>query len=283
MNYLTETFTLANGVKIPKVGLGTWQIPNNAVEEPVAAALKHGYRHIDSATDYGNEQGVGKAVRESSISRSKIFVTTKILAELKTYTQAKQAIEKSLATLDIEYIDLMLIHAPRPWAEMSNFHVKEKAEIVKGDVRYLDGNIAVWRAMEEAYKEGKLKSIGVSNFDKIDLQNIIDNCHIVPMVDQISYYISRPQKEIVDFCRANNILVQGYSPIATGRLLGNPDIEKIAQKYGVTLPQICIKYVLQNNVLPLPKSTNPDRIIANSQLDFEISKEDMAFLDQVKE
>ena len=268
MSILNESFELSNGVKIPKIALGTWQIPNNTVEEPVLAALKNGYRHIDTALAYGNEKGVGKAVRESGILRQEIFVTTKIPAEIKSYAKATQKISESLDNLDLEYIDLLLIHAPKPWSEMGG----------GSNNNYFDENIAVWKAMEEAYKSGKVKAIGVSNFNVADIKNLTDKCEITPMANQIRFFIGFTQEDITSYCQNNRILVEGYSPIATGELLKNENISKIAKKYDKTITQIWIRYLLQRDVLPLPKSTHEKFIIQNADVDFIISKEDMEFL-----
>jgi len=268
---LKEKFVLHNGIEIPKIGFGTWQIENDVVFEPVTTALKAGYIHIDSASGYGNEKGVGEAVRASGIPREALFITTKVPAEIKTYEAAVANIESSLAKLDLGYIDLLLIHAPQPWDKPW-----------QAGHRYYEENVAVWKALEEAYKAGKVKSIGISNFFVDDMKNILANCEIKPMVNQISFHIGNIQKEAVAFCREHDILVEGYSPIATGRLLDNKEVEKIAEKYGVSIAQLCIKYVLQKDILPLPKSANHERIVQNTQLDFVITDEDMTYLDALK-
>ena len=265
---LKENFVLNNGVKIPKIGFGTWQISNEDAVSAVEVALKAGYIHIDSASGYGNEEGVGKAVRASGIPREELFITTKVPAEIKSYEEAVANIESSLAKLDLGYIDLLLIHAPQPWDKpWQTGH------------RYYEENVAVWKALEEFYEAGKVKSIGISNFFVEDMKNILANCEIKPMVNQISYHIGNTQKEAVTFCREHDILVQGYSPIATGRLLDNEEVAKMADKLGVSIAQLCIRYVLQKDILPLPKSNNAERIVDNTKLDFVISDEDMAYLD----
>jgi len=267
---LQEKFKLYNGIEIPKIGFGTWQIENDVAFEPVTTALKNGYIHIDSASGYGNEVEVGRAVRESGIPRSELFITTKVPAEIKTYEQAVKNIEESLEKLNLGYIDLILVHAPQPWDKpWQSGH------------RYYEENVAVYKALEEAYKSGKVKAIGVSNFFIEDMKNILENCEIKPMVNQVSFHIGNTQKDIVEFCRQHDILVQGYSPIATGRLLNNAEVGDMADKYGVSIAQLCIKYVLQKDILPLPKSANKDRIISNTQLDFTISDEDMEYLDKI--
>lgn len=268
---LKEKFILNNGIEIPKIGFGTWQIENDVVFNPVTTALKAGYIHIDSASGYGNEQGVGEAVRASGIPRKDLFITTKVPAEVKSYAEARQNINTSLEKLDLDYIDLLLIHAPQPWDKpWQSGH------------RYYEENKDVYRAMEEAYNAGKVKAIGVSNFFIDDLKNILAHCQIKPMVNQISFHIGNTQTETVAFCREHDILVEGYSPIATGRLLDNVEVGKMAEKYAVGIAQLCIKYVLQHGILPLPKSANDERIVQNTQLDFVISDEDMAYLDGLK-
>ena len=266
---LNETFTLSNGIKIPKVGLGTWLVKDEDVEHPVAEALKMGYRHIDSAQGYGNERGVGEAIRQSGIAREEIFVTTKLRAEIKNYDEAVAAIEESLKKLDLEYIDLMLIHAPKPWDKMG------------GEDRYLEGNVAAWRAMEEAYKSKKIRTIGVSNFDKTDIENIINNCEVKPEVNQILAYVGKTPFDTIDYCKSKGILVEAYSPIAHGKLLEDPELIEIAKKYEVSVAQLALRYCIQIDTLPLPKSVTPKNIKNNSELNFVISDEDMATLKKI--
>jgi diketogulonate reductase-like aldo/keto reductase len=267
-----EYFILSNGVKIPKIGFGTWQIPNGEVcYNSVTSALKNSYTHIDTAVAYGNEESVGKAIRDFKINRKDVFITTKVPAAIKSYQETKDIIEKSLATLDLEYIDLLLIHHAKPW---------DKRDSPKS---YDEENLDVWKAMEEAYEEGKIKAIGVSNFNVMQLKNIMENSKIMPMVNQIRYFIGSTNDEIVSFCKENNILVEAYSPLATGRLLNNKEIENIALKYNKTLPQIAIRFCLENDVLPLPKSVHEDYIKANFDVNFKISKEDMEYLNSLKD
>ena len=269
MGVLNETFTLYNGVKMPKIGLGTWQVKEgDEVYESVLSALKHGYRHIDTAEGYQNEEGVGRAVRDSGIPREDVFVTSKLESHIKTYEGAKQAFEQTMDKLGFEYLDLFLIHAPWPWSEMG----KECDE----------GNVQAWKAMEEFYKAGRIRAIGVSNFDPHHMQNILDHCDIKPHVNQIGYFIGIDQSRTIEFCRKHDIVVEAYSPLGIGYLLANKDIQSIAQKYNKSTAQICIRWCLQKDTAPLPKSTKEHRIIENSQVDFEIAKEDMDFLDTIK-
>ena len=266
MAALTDHFTLSNGVEIPKVAFGTWQIPDGSkAYDSVATALTAGYRHIDTANAYGNEASVGRAVRDSGIPREQIFVTSKLPAEIKNYDQAHASFEQTAKALDLGYLDLYLIHAPWPWSKMGK------------DCR--EGNIAAWTAMEEIYKAERVRSIGVSNFDVADLESLTAATTVVPQVNQIRYFIGFTQDETVAYCRAHNILVEGYSPLATGAILDNAQVKAIADKYGVSVAQLCIRYLLEKDVLPLPKSTTPSRIVENAAVDFSIAPDDLTYLD----
>jgi len=270
MGILTDTYTLNTGADIPKIGFGTWQIPNgDEAYNATAFALKSGYRHIDTARVYGNEESVGKAIADSGIAREEIFLTTKLPAEEKTYEGALAKFETSLATLGVEYVDLYLIHAPWPWADRG------------GD--YTKGNIQAWKALEEIYKSGRAKAIGVSNFSVNDLQAILDNGTVVPAANQIRFFIGSTQEDVTKFSQNKGILVEAYSPLATGRILNNPDVKKIAEKYDKTVAQVSIRYTLQRDTVSLPKSTHEEYILQNAAVDFEIDAEDMAFLDGLKD
>lgn len=263
---LNEYYVLNNGVKIPKLGLGTWLIDNEKVVDVVKNAIEVGYRHIDTAQAYENEDGVGKAIRESGVAREKIFVTSKVAAEAKTYEEAYQSIIESLNKMGLDYLDLMIIHSPEPWAEF------------RGEKRYFEENKEVWRALETAYKEGKVKAIGVSNFLQDDLENILNSCEIKPMVNQILTHVSNTKKELITFCKEHDILVEAYSPIAHGAALENEELQKMAQKYHVSVPQLCIRYVLELGLVALPKASTKEHIIDNAKVDFEISEDDMTVL-----
>lgn len=270
MTILQDVFTLINGTEIRKVGFGTWQIPSGDVcYNAVKNALKHGYRHIDTALAYGNEASVGQAIRDSGIPREEIYVTTKLPAEKKSYSETLTAFEESFSNLGLEYIDLYLIHAPWPWSERGANYDKE--------------NRAVWHGMEEIYETGKVRAIGVSNFNVHDLENVLGEANIRPMVNQIRYYAGFTQEETTLFCKENNILVEAYSPLATGRLLENPELLALAEKYQVSLPQLAIRFCIQNGVLPLPKATGEDHIATNAKLDFVISEADMEVLNKMED
>jgi diketogulonate reductase-like aldo/keto reductase len=270
MKTLRDTYTLNTGAKIPKIGFGTWQIPNG--DEAYAAttfALKSGYRHIDTARVYGNEESVGKAIADSGIAREEIFLTTKLPAEIKTYEGALEEFETSLKTLGTDYVDLYLIHAPWPWSDRG------------GD--YTEGTIQAWKALEEIYKSGRAKAIGVSNFNVDDLKSILGNGTITPAANQIRFFIGFTEENITKFCQDNNILVEAYSPLATGKILDNKEVVAMAEKYSKTVAQISIRYTLQRGTLPLPKSTHEEYILQNADVDFEIIDADMKYLDSLKD
>ena len=260
---LQETYTLSNGVAIPKLGLGTWFIDDDKVAEAVRNAVKLGYRLVDTAQAYGNERGVGEGVRTCGLPREELFVTSKVAAERKTYESAMASIDETLEKMGLDYLDMMIIHSPQPWAE---FRVEK---------RYFDENKEVWRALEDAYAAGKLKAIGVSNFLQDDLEQLLPSCKVKPMVNQILLDISNTDKKLVDFCQANGIQVEAYSPIAHGEALKNPAIAAMAQKYGVSVAQLCVRYVLQLGAVALPKTADPAHMKDNAAVDFLISDEDM--------
>lgn len=267
---LNENYELNNGVKIPKLGLGTWLISNDEVGDAVKNAISLGYRHVDTAFAYENESGVGEAIRTCGIPRDELFVTTKLEAEAKSYEGAKKGIDDALNKMGLDYIDMMLIHSPEPWAEFHN-----------DSNRYFEENIGVWKAMEEAYKDGKLKAIGVSNFLKEDLDNILKHCEIKPMVNQLLTHISNTPLDLIGYCKRNNILVEAYSPIAHGEILENKDIIEMANKYNVTVPQLCIRYTLELGLVTLSKTSNKNHMKDNADVEFKISDEDMEILKNI--
>lgn len=265
MATITETFTLNNGLKMPKVGFGTWQTkPGQETYDAVSNALKAGYRFIDTAKAYRNEKSVGEALRDSDVAREDIFVQTKLPAESKSYDATMADFESSLAALDLAYVDSYIIHAPWPWAQMGSNHDAENRD--------------VWRAMQDIYKSGRAKSVGVSNFNSADLENLLtwDGLTVKPAVDQIQYYVGHTQATIVKTAEANQIVVQAYSPLATGGLLTNANLKTLADKYQVSVPQLALRFIIQNGVAPLPKARAMAHVEANAQLDFEIDAQDMA-------
>ncbi|QDB79747.1 aldo/keto reductase [Georgenia wutianyii] len=270
MSILEETATLANGVPIPRLGLGTWFIEDGAAAQTVRDAVAIGYRNVDTAQAYGNERGVGEGVRTSGVAREELFVSTKLAAEIKEYDAAVAAIEKSVATLDVGYLDLMLIHSPQPWDDFRG-----------GD--YAEGNRQAWRALEEAYRAGTIRSIGVSNFLRADIENLLAHGTVAPQVNQILVHAGNTPSELIAYCQDAAILVEAYSPIAHGEILGNERVGAIADRYGVSVPQLCIRYTLQLGTVSLPKTTNPDHMRSNADVDFVISEEDMEALRNLDE
>ena len=266
-----NTLTLNNGVKIPQLGLGTWFIEDAKVADAVKEAVKLGYRHIDTAQAYGNERGVGEGVRNCGVKREELFVVSKVAAEHKTYEAAMTGINETLEKMGLDYLDMMIIHSPQPWVEVN-----------QSDDRYVEGNREAWRALEDAYKAGKLKAIRVSNFKQEDIESLLETATVKPMVNQILLHISNTPIELVEYCQKNGIAVEAYSPIAHGEILNQPEIKAIADKYGVTVPQLCIRYTLQLGAISLPKTANPEHMKSNSEVNFEISAEDMEVLKKFK-
>ena len=271
---LNEKYTLSNGVEIPKLGLGTWMIPDEQTDEAVRAAVSLGYRHIDTAQAYGNEAGIGRGVKSCGVDRDKLFVTSKVAAEHKSYETAAKSIDETLEKTGLDYLDMMIIHAPQPWDEF------------RGEKRYFEENKEAWRALEDAYKAGKLRAIGVSNFLVDDLENLLADAKIKPMVNQILTHISNTPLELIDFCKANGIQCEAYSPIAHGEALKNKAIADMAAKYGVSAAQLCVRYTIDLGMVSLPKTANPEHMKSNSDIDFTISAEDMETLkhfDKIKD
>lgn len=267
---LNETYTLSNNVKIPKLGLGTWFIDDDKAAQAVQDAAAIGYRHIDTAQAYGNERGIGEGVRNCGIVREKLFITTKLAAEIKSHDAAVTAIDGSLKKLGLDYIDLMIIHSPKPWA------------VFLGDDHFFEGNLEAWRALEEAYQAGKLRAIGVSNFEEEDINNILNHCEIAPMVNQVLAHIGNTPFALIDEAKRKGILMEAYSPIAHGEMMKNGQIAAVAAKYGVSIPQLAIRYCLQLGMLPLPKTANPDHMRGNASVDFSISDEDVEALKSIE-
>lgn len=271
MTILNHMVTLNSGVKVPQFALGTWLVPDDQVAAAVENAIEIGYRHVDTAQAYGNERGVGEGIRNANINRDDVFVTSKVAAEHKDYDSTKQSIDETLSKMGLDYVDMMIIHSPQPWREVN-----------QSDNRYLEGNLAAWRAMEDAVSAGKIRTIGVSNFNQEDLENIIKNSDTVPAVDQVLAHIGHTPFNILDYANNHDIVVEAYSPVAHGAALTNPVIKKMAQKYQVSVAQLCIRYDWQLGMIVLPKTTNPEHMKENAQIDFEISETDMDELRRVK-
>lgn len=262
---------LNNGKEIPMIGLGTWLINNDKVDQVIKDAVSLGYRHIDTAQAYENEEGIGRGIKECGIAREELFITSKIRAEYKTYDEAKASIDESLKKLGLDYIDLMIIHAPTPWNEFR-----------ETDNKYFKENLEVWKALEDAYDEGKVKAIGVSNFHIEDLDNIINNCRIKPMVNQVLSHVGQTPFELIDYCKKNNIVVEAYSPIAHGEAYRIKEVENIGVKNKKSFAQVCLKHQLQLGLVVLPKATGFEHLKENIDMDFELSEQEMNILNLVK-
>lgn len=268
MMSLSDTYSLANGKKIPQIGFGTWQSPDGAVAyEAVKVALETGYRHIDTAQVYGNESSIGRAIKDSGLPRNEIFVTTKLWNFVSTYEEAKKSIDESLEKLGLDYIDLMLIHWPNPVKTRPDFKTR---------------NAALWRAMEEAHEAGKILSLGVANFQPHHLEALFETARIKPVVNQIYSNPSDQQESIVEYNRKHDLLTEAYSPLGTGEIFKILALRQIAEKYDKTVAQTVLRWHLQKGYLPLPKSITPSRIKENAQIfDFELTDADLTFIDQL--
>lgn len=266
-----KTVKLSNGVTVPQLALGTWLIEDDVVSDAVASAIKLGYRHIDTAQAYGNERGVGEGVRKAGISRDEIFVTSKVAAEQKDYKSVADGIEETLNKMQMDYIDMMIIHSPQPWNEVN-----------QSENRYVEGNREAWRAMTDAYKAGKIKAIGVSNFLAEDIESLWEAAEVKPMVNQVLCHISNSPLELIDYCQKKGIVMEAYSPVAHGEALKNEKIAEMARKYGVSVPQLCIRYDIQLGMIVLPKTANPEHMKTNADVDFEISADDMETLKNIE-
>ena len=262
---LTDTHRLSNGVEIPILGFGTWQTPDgDTARDCVKAALDAGYRHIDTAWVYGNEISVGEGIRASGVNRGDIFLTTKHWVTERGYEKTKAAIDVSLKNLGVDYLDLYLIHWPC---------------VAKISPDWKEINASTWRGFEEAYRTGKIRALGVSNFEPLHLDALLETAEVAPCVNQIEFHPGYTQPENVKRCRELGIAVEAWSPLGCGAVLGDVRLAEIAGRYGKSVAQLCIRFALQSGVIPLPKSVHPDRIKANTQVfDFEISPEDMALI-----
>lgn len=262
MKSLTDSYQLHNGVQIPCVGFGTWQTPNGEVAvSAVKEALSAGYRHIDTAAGYGNEESVGIAVKQSGIPRKDIFVTSKLQNTAHGYKETLEAFEHTMKNLGMDYLDLYLIHWPNP---------------VKYRNCWQETNAGTWKAFEELYAAGRIRSIGVSNFHPRHLDELMKTATVAPMVNQIRLCPGDTQDEVAAYCKARGILLEAYSPLGTGKIFEVPEMRALAQKYGKTIAQICIRWSLQMEYLPLPKSVTAARIMENADVfGFELSARDV--------
>ena len=270
MKNQNDTYLLSNGVGIPCIGFGTWQTPNGEVAvRAVVSAIESGYRHIDTAQVYGNEESVGEGIRQSGIKREELFITTKLWNNNHSYERAMSSFEESMKKLGLDYLDMFLIHWPNP-------------KPLRGGL-WEAANAESWRAMEELYEAGKIRAIGISNFRPHHIEALLKTAKIVPMVNQIRLCPGETADETVAYCRERGILLEAYSPLGTGRIFEVPEMRELAQKYGRTVAQICIRWSLQRGYLPLPKSVTPSRIAENlGVFDFELSDADVQRIADLK-
>lgn len=252
------TVALRNGVQMPYFGLGVFQVRDGEeVKQSVRHALDTGYRHIDTATLYANERGVGQAIRESSLPRKDIFVTTKVWNSDQGYESTLRAFDMSMKLLGFEYLDLYLVHWP-----------------VKG--KYIE----TWKALEQLYQEGRVRSIGVSNFLQHHLEDLLPHCKEIPMVNQMEFHPYLVQQDLIDYCHVRNIRYEAWSPLAQGKVFKIPKLQMLAAKYRKDVAQLVLRWDLQKGVVTIPKSTHKERIFSNAQIfDFEISQEDIYIID----
>ncbi len=269
MKSLTDTYVLSNGVHIPCVGFGTWQTPDGEVAtSSVKAAIDSGYRHIDTAAIYGNEEGVGRGIRESGVRREELFITTKLWNDSHGYKEALRAFDESMDRLGLDYLDLYLIHWPNPPMFRS---------------RWQEANAEAWKAMEELYEKGRIRSIGISNFRPHHIEALVKVAKVKPMVNQIRLCPGETQDEVVAASRAHGMLLQAYSPLGVGRIFDVPEMKALAEKYGKSVAQICVRWSLERGYLPLPKSVTPSRIAENAQVfDFELDPADVQMIVDMK-
>jgi len=259
---------LNNGTEIPEIGFGTWQT-TESVQKTLKMALEAGYTHIDTADIYGNEAEIGEAIEESGIARTDLYLTTKIWNSNRSAEGVKFSVEQSLKKLKTNYLDLLLIHWPANATQFENWK-----EI----------NAETWKAMEELYKSGVVKTIGVSNFMLSQIEALLETAEVIPAVNQIEFHPGYVQQEVVDFCKEKGIAIEAWSPIGSGRLLKDEDLKEIADKYNVSPAILCIQFCLQSGVIVLPKSENPDNIKNNLHFErFIISEDDMKALKTLKE
>ncbi len=249
---LNDTFVLSNGLKIPCVGFGTWQTPSGAIaRESVKCAIEAGYRHIDTAACYGNEADVAQGINDAGISRQEVFITTKHWITERGYTKTVAAVEASLKALNTDYIDLYLVHWP--CVEMVSPMWKEI-------------NAGTWRGFEKMYKDGKIRAIGVSNCLPEHILAIEDMCAVKPMVNQIEFHPGYDQSALVEWCLNHGMTVEAWSPLGCGAVLNSPILACIAEAHHKSVAQVCVRYAIQSGVLPLPKSTHRERMIANADV-----------------
>ena len=269
MKLMTDCYKLSNGVEIPCIGFGTWQALNGEVAvSSVLSAIKSGYRHIDTAQGYGNEESVGIAVKKSGVARNELFITSKLRNSEHGYEKTMAAFEGTMKKLDMDYLDLFLIHWPNPLAFRNNWQ---------------ESNVGTWQAFEELYNSGRIRAIGISNFRQHHFNELMKTAAIAPMVNQIRLCPGDTQDEVVEYSRSQNMLLEAYSPLGNGKIFEVPEMKVLSKKYNKSIAQICIRWSLQRGYLPLPKSVTPERIKENTEVfDFELETTDVQLIADLK-
>lgn len=266
---LTDYFTMSNGKTIPCVGYGTYKTSGEEVYAAVLSAVKAGYRHIDTAAYYHNEEGVGRAVRECGVPREELFLTSKVWNTDRGYAQTKKAFADTMERLGLTYLDLYLIHWP---ANRKQFGDEAKRI-----------NVETWKALEELYAEGKVKAIGLSNFLPHHIEELMETAKVKPMVNQIEFHPGWAQLEVSEYCQKNDIVVEAWSPLGRKAVLDNEVLKGIGEKHGKKTAQVCVRWIMQHGILPLPKTVNPERMAENADVfDFELTAEEMKTIDGLK-
>lgn len=261
MNHMYDCYVLNNGLEIPCIGFGTYKAAEGEDIKVLSMAIDAGYRYFDTASFYGTETYLGEAVKNSGMKREEFFITSKMWKEEMGYENTLQAFDRTLENLKTDYLDLYLIHWPRPSLEYEDWRGLDKE---------------TWRAMEQLYREGKVKAIGLSNFLPHHIENLLESCTVVPAVNQLEFHPGYSQEAAVRYCEEKNIRVQGWSPLGRRRLMNELLVQELAGKYSVSKAQICLRYALQRGVIPLPKSSSFERMKENQDIfSFEISREDM--------
>lgn len=258
---MNKTYTMNNGVQIPAVGFGTYKAADGKSADVIKKAIESGYRYFDTASFYGTEPYLAEAIRQSGLPRKDFFIASKLWKSEMGYENAREAFQRTLENLDTDYLDLYLIHWPLPEPGYENWKELDKE---------------TWRALEELYAEGKIRAIGLSNFLPHHMENILAGCTVRPAVDQIEYHPGYSQEATVQYCKEKGILVQAWSPIGRSRVLEDPLVCELAAKYRVSPAQICLKFAVQRGIIPLPKSSSPERMKQNMDLfSFEMDQEDI--------
>ena len=269
MKSLSDTYVLSNGVHIPIIGFGTWQTPDGEVAvSSVLTALEAGYRHIDTAQGYGNEESVGIAVKKSGLDRKDVFITSKLANSERGYERTMAAFEKTMQKLDMDYLDLFLLHWPNPIAYRDNWE---------------EANAVTWKALEELYNAGSIRALGISNFRRHHIDTLLKTAVVKPVVNQIRLCPGDTQDDVVNYSREKGMLLEAYSPLGIGKIFEVPQMQALAKKYGKSIAQIAIRWSLQRGYLPLPKSVTPERIRENADVfDFELEAADVELIANLK-